>query len=122
MSTILLAEDDKNFGAILKNELEEESYAVDLVHNGVEAVLCFIAKPYDFVLMDIRMPRLNGNDALRIIKRINPGVPVITFSGNAGRSEMAEAVDVGAIKCLVKPFEISNLRDDLRNYMGKKVV
>ncbi len=57
---ILLAEDDKNFGLILKSELEEEHHRVDLVANGVEAVLSFINKAYDFVLLDLRMPRLSG--------------------------------------------------------------
>lgn len=76
---ILLADDDKNFGLILKSELEEEHHHVDLVSNGVEAVLSFLDNPYDFVLLDLRMPRLSGTDALRIIKNINPEVPAITF-------------------------------------------
>jgi DNA-binding response OmpR family regulator len=67
---ILLAEDDKNFGLILKKELEEDYYSVDLVPNG--AVINFLKSLYDFVLLDLRMPRLNGLDALRIIKNINP--------------------------------------------------
>ena len=53
---ILLADDDKNFGLILKNELEAECHCVDLVSNGVEAVLSFIKNLYDFVLLDLRMP------------------------------------------------------------------
>jgi len=58
-----LAEDDNNFGLILKKELEEDHYSVDLVPNGVEAVINFLKNPYDFVLLDLRMPRLNGLDA-----------------------------------------------------------
>ena len=67
MKTILLAEDDKNFGSVLQRDLEESLYHVSLVPDGVEAVLSFISKPYDFVLLDIRMPRLGGNDTLKII-------------------------------------------------------
>jgi len=121
MFNILLGEDDKNFGVVLKSELEEDQYEasqyhVDLVPNGVEAVLYFIVTSYDFVLLDIRMPRLNGNDTLRIIKKINPRVPAITFSGNAGREEMEESVKCGAIKCFRKPFEITQLKEDMKNY------
>jgi two-component system, OmpR family, response regulator len=116
---ILLAEDDRNFGFILKEELEQEHYRVDLVPNGVEAVLNFIHNPYDFVLLDLRMPRLSGTDALRIIKTINPKVPAITFSGNAGNCEIAESIKCGAIKCLTKPFEISQLRCDIKNCILK---
>ncbi|MGZ3614781.1 MAG: response regulator [Thermodesulfobacteriota bacterium] len=116
---ILLADDDKNFGTVLKNELEEERHAVDVVNDGVEAVLRFINDVYDFVLLDIRMPKLNGIDALRIIKRINPDVPAITFSGKAGDLEMAESLRCGAIKCFRKPFEIAQLKNDIKSHASK---
>jgi len=119
MANILLADDDKNFCMVLKNELEEEKHTVDVVSDGVEAVLHFINKIYDFVLLDLRMPRLNGTDALRIIKTINPRVPVITFSGNAGSEEIEESVKCGAGKCFRKPFEIGQLRKDIKNYLLK---
>ena len=116
---ILLAEDDKNFGLILKSELEEECHCVDLVANGVEAVLNFLNNAYDFVLLDLRMPRLGGTDALRIIKNINPHVPAITFSGNAGSSEMEETLQCGAIKCFSKPFAIAQLKEDIKKVFQK---
>jgi two-component system response regulator AtoC len=119
MAKILLADDDKNFNTVLKNELEEEKHAVDAVSDGVEAVLHFIDNIYDFVLLDIRMPRLNGIDALRIIKSINPHVPAITFSGKAGDLEMGESLKCGAIKCLGKPFGIAQLKNDIKNHVLK---
>ena len=114
---ILLADDDKNFCTVLKNELEEEKHTVDVVSDGVEAVLHFINNIYNFVLLDLRMPRLNGIDALRIIKTINPRVPAITFSGNAGSSEMSETLRCGAIKCFTKPFAIAQLKEDIKNHL-----
>lgn len=116
---ILLADDDKNFGLILKSELEEEHHRVDLVANGVEAVLNFLNKAYDFVLLDLRMPRLGGTDALRIIKNINPHVPAIAFSGNAGSSEMEETLQCGAIKCFSKPFAVAQLKEDIKKFFQK---
>lgn len=116
---LLLADDERNFGAILKKELEEEGYAVDLVGDGVEAVLKFIDERYDFVLFDIKMPRLDGINALRIIKRLNPDVPAITFSGNAGTGEMADSVKAGAIRCFIKPFEVSGIKEDIRKYVSR---
>ena len=117
MFRVLIGEDDKNFGLVLKWELEECKYQVDLVPDGVEAVLGFLVSAYDFILLDIRMPRLNGNDALKIIKKINPHVPAITFSGHAGREEMEESVECGAMKCLRKPFEIAQLKEDIQKYV-----
>ena len=116
---ILLAEDDVNLGWVLKTELEEDKYAVDLVSNGVEAILNFLSKTYALVLLDIRMPRLNGNDVLRIIKKLNPHIPVITFSGNAGSHEITESISCGAIKCFTKPFEISQLKCDIKDCILK---
>ena len=121
MLEILLAEDDKNFGNVLKSELEEDGYIVTLVNDGVEAVLKFIGKgsDYDFVLLDIKMPMLDGINTLRIIKKLNPDVPAITFSGNAGSGEMAVSVKVGAIRCLTKPFEIAQLKNDIKKYIAR---
>ncbi len=113
---ILLADDDLNFGLTLKRELEEDRHCVDLVPNGVEAVLNFLRNPYDFVLLDLRMPRLGGTDALKIIKNINPSVPAITFSGNAGPIDVEESARCGAEKCLKKPFSVAQLRQDIKNH------
>jgi two-component system, OmpR family, response regulator len=114
---ILLAEDDKNFGIIIKSELEEEGYVVDLVNDGVEAVLRFIDGHYDVFLFDIQMPRLGGISALRIIRKLNPYVASIAFSGNAGQDEIAEALDAGARQCFIKPFGIAELIDCIRDRM-----
>ena len=120
MYNILLADDDKNFGAVLKNELMGNGYHVNHVSDGVEAVLNFIENPYNFVLLDLVMPGLGGNDALKIIKKLNPSVPVITMSGKAGSKEMAESIACGATKCLIKPFEIAQLKKDIKNHIYKE--
>jgi len=120
MVTILLAEDDKNFGIVLKKELEEDNYTVDLVSDGVEAVLHFIDNTYDFVLLDIKLPKLDGTNTLRVIKKLNPEIPAITFSGHAGNTEMSESIEAGAIKCLTKPFEIEQLRDNIKWYLRRR--
>jgi len=121
LSKILLAEDDKNFGNVLKSELEEDGYIVTLVSDGVAAVLKFIDKEnnYDFILLDIKMPMLDGINTLKIIKKLNPDMPAITFSGNAGSGEVAESVRAGAIRCLTKPFEIAQLKNDIMKYIAR---
>ncbi len=116
---ILLVEDDKNFGYVLRGELADTGCEVDLAQDGVEAVMKFIDGKYDFVVLDIKMPKLDGINALRIIKKLDPAVPAITYSGNAGSGEMAESVKAGAIRCLTKPFEISQLKEELRKYQAR---
>lgn len=116
---IMIAEDDKNFGFVLKGELEAAGYDVELALDGVDAVLKFIEGRHDFVLLDIKMPRLDGINSLRIIRKLVPDVAAITYSGNAGSGEMADSVKAGAIRCLTKPFEITQLRDEIRKYQAR---
>jgi len=116
---ILIAEDDKNFGSVLRDTLEEEGHKVDLVGDGVEAVLKHIEEGYDFLVFDIKMPKLDGINALKILKRLSPKTPAITISGNAGSGEMAESVRAGAVRCLTKPFEMSQLTDEMKRYAAR---
>lgn len=113
---ILLAEDDRNLGFIIKKELEEEEYTVDLVHDGVQAVLMFLKNRYDVLLFDIRMPHLDGINALRIIREINADIHAITFSGNAGDDTIEEALNAGSSVFIAKPFEIRKVKECLREF------
>jgi DNA-binding response OmpR family regulator len=117
---ILLVEDDKNYGRILKLELEEEDHQVDLANDGVEGVLSFLGGLFDIVLLDIRMPRLNGIDTLRIIKRLDPAVPVIVYSANASPRDRAEAMAAGACACLSKPFTFDRLNQIMHDLAREK--
>lgn len=117
---ILVVEDDKNFGRVLAGELRESGYTIDLAIDGVEAVLQFIAKRHDFVILDIKMPKLDGINALRIMKKIDPDVQAVTYSGNAGSGEMAESVRAGAIRCLTKPFELAQLKTEIRRSEARR--
>jgi two-component system response regulator QseB len=109
---ILLAEDDRCFGAVMKNELEEEDLHVDVVSDGVEAVLNFINNHYDAVLLDVSMPKLDGISTLKIIESLSPSVPVIVFSGKMGRDELEEAA--GSAVCFRKPFLVAEIKDCIK--------
>jgi two-component system response regulator AtoC len=113
---ILVVEDDRNFGRVLTGALRDSGYEVELAVDGVDGVLKFIDNRYDFVLLDIKMPRLDGINALRIIRKLDPEVPAMTYSGNAGSGEMADSVKAGALRCLTKPFELSQLTAEIGRY------
>ncbi len=117
---ILIVEDDKNFGYVLKGELADTGCEIDLAQDGVEGVLKFIDDAYDFVLLDIKMPKLDGINALRIMKKLKPAVAAITYSGNAGSGEMADSVKAGALRCLTKPFEIAQLREEITRHQFRR--
>ena len=116
---ILIVEDDRNFSIVLRQELTDAGHTVEHAADGVEGVLRCIEEPFDFVLLDIKMPLLDGINALRIIKKIRPDMPAVTYSGNAGSGEMAESLRAGAIRCFIKPFRIAQLKEEIERYFSR---
>lgn len=114
MKKIILADDEKRFVELLRNELEEAGYMVDITYDGVEAVLKVADTHYDIALLDIMMPNLDGINATRIIKKLKRELPVIVFSGVAGSGEISASVKAGAVKCLTKPFPVSQLLTEIK--------
>ncbi len=103
MIRILVVDDEPDVVEYLSDLLENAGWQPVGAGNGVEAVLKVLDGACDIVLMDIRMPKLDGINALRIIKRINPALPVIMFTGQAGQGDMYESTRLGAFTCLMKP-------------------
>jgi DNA-binding response OmpR family regulator len=110
---ILIAEDDGVFAFILKKELEEIGIHVDWARTGVEAVLDVLENPYDIILLDLHMPVLDGMNALRILHRMNGRIPVIVLTGDATSQEMRMSLEFGARRCFAKPFQFSELVNEL---------
>ena len=104
MAHILIVDDESDVVDMLADELESEKFVASKASNGIEAVLRVLDGGIDVVLMDIRMPGLDGIGALRIIHRIDPKLPVIMFTGQAGQGEMLESDRLGAFTCLLKPI------------------
>ncbi len=111
--SVLAVDDEPPVLNVLQRILQREGYEVDTAVNGVEAMLRFIEKDYEFVTMDIAMPRLDGADALRMMKKLKPEIPIVTFTGHVGQGDMAETVKLGAVTCLPKPVTIDQLRGAL---------
>ena len=80
---LLIAEDEAVNRALIGNVLSQQGWNFDMAANGAEAVELFPKKEYDAVLMDIKMPILNGYDALRLIKKIRPFLPVVAQTAYA---------------------------------------
>ena len=116
---ILIVEDDKNFSIVLRQELEDAGHSVEHAVDGVEGVLRCIQEDFDFVLLDIKMPKLDGINALRIIRKVRPELPAVTYSGNAGSGEMAESLRAGAIRCFIKPFSIAQLKEEIERHFSR---
>lgn len=118
MTRILVVDDEADLAQFLADELQAAGYRTGTAHDGVEAVLQVLEGSWDGVLMDIRMPKLDGINALRLMRRIAPRLPVVMFTGQAGQGDMLESNRLGAFTCLVKPIVIDKLLDTLRQAVG----
>lgn len=114
---ILIVDDEPSMRANLSELLEGEGYAVELASNGKEA----IKKTKDYhpvvVLMDIKMPRLSGIEALHAIKEYDSSIPVIIFTAYGTNEKPIEAIKAGAFDYLEKPFDI----DEFLNVINSAV-
>ena len=115
---ILVAEDEDSNYELVRIVLSKR-YRLLRAVNGIEAVtLCEDEHP-DMILMDIRMPGMNGLDATRIIKEVNHDIPVVALSAYAFDENIREAKDAGCDDFMAKPFRVEDLLDMVEKYVKK---
>ena len=116
--TILVAEDEDSNYELVKIVLHKR-YRLIRAHNGIEAVNLNEDEHPDLILMDIRMPEMNGLDATRIIKEINQSTPVIALSAYAFDENIREAKMAGCDEFMAKPFRVENLIEMVKKYLDE---
>ena len=116
MKTILVAEDEDSNFDLVKAVLQKR-YRLLRAHNGIEAVNLNEDEHPDLILMDIRMPEMNGLDATRIIKEVSHKTPVIALSAYAFEDNIREAKLAGFDEFMAKPFRVENLIEMVRKYI-----
>ena len=115
---ILVAEDEDSNYELVRIVLSKR-YRLIRAENGIEAVtLCEDEHP-DLILMDIRMPDMNGLDATRIIKEVNHDIPVVALSAYAFDENIREAREAGCDEFMAKPFRVEDLLDTVEKYVKK---
>ena len=111
---ILLAEDERSMSNALKAILTKNNYSVDAVYDGEEAASYALACEYDVIIMDIMMPKMNGIDALKEIRKKGCTVPVIMLTAKSEIDDKVLGLDSGANDYLTKPFATKELLARLR--------
>ena len=118
MPKVLVADDESSIRRTIKDILEFEKYEVELASNGQEAYELVEANDYDAVLLDIKMPELDGIEALEKMMKVKD-VPVIMISGHGTIETAVEAIKKGAYDFIVKPPDLNRLLITLRNAIDK---
>lgn len=116
MKTILVAEDEDSNYELVKIVLQKR-YRLLRAHNGIEAVQINEDEHPDLILMDIRMPGMNGLDATRIIKEVSHNTPIVALSAYAFDENIREAKAAGCDEFMAKPFRVENLIEMVRKYV-----
>jgi DNA-binding NtrC family response regulator len=107
--TILLTDDNKEFTQNLRDILELKGYEVLTANDGFQALDTIKASPVDLVLLDIKMPVMNGLETFKKIKQITPNTPVIMLTAYALEELIKESLKEGAFACLKKPLDFDEL-------------
>lgn len=115
---ILVAEDEDSNFELVRIVLAKQYRLIRAV-NGIEAVTFCEDEHPDLILMDIRMPDMNGLDATRIIKEVNHDIPVVALSAYAFDENIREAKAAGCDEFMAKPFRVEDLMDMVEKYVKK---
>ena len=101
---LLFAEDDPMIGAGVREGLAQDGFAVDWVRDGAAAELALLHGPYDLTVLDLGLPRKNGFDVLKALRRAHIEVPVLIITARDAVADRVAGLDHGADDYLVKPF------------------
>lgn len=107
--TVLIADDEVNLCKILGAEFKKAGYSVTAVHDGAQAIEQARASEFQVIILDVRMPILDGLSALREIRKIRKETPVIVMTAYENQDTMASALSLGATACVNKPFDLESL-------------
>lgn len=117
MKKILVAEDtDSNF--LLLSIILRKEYDIYRAHDGLEAVELSKGMTFDMILMDIKMPLMDGLAATREIREFNRNIPIIALTANAYDSDRDKAFEAGCNDYMAKPIMAQALRAMIDKYLG----
>ena len=111
---ILLVEDEKQLSEALQQILIKNKYTVDAVYNGDEGLEYALTGVYDVIILDIMLPKLNGIEILKMIRKRKISTPVILLTAKSSVEDKILGLDSGADDYLPKPFSIDELLARLR--------
>ena len=124
--SILLAEDNLINQKVAIRILKHLGYQADVVSNGCEVIEAIASKPYDLILMDMQMPKMNGIETTRQIRhqeqqnsQTNP-IAIIAITANTSFDDQVICREAGMCDYLTKPIEIERLKDILSRYEAIK--
>ncbi|KWE91745.1 hybrid sensor histidine kinase/response regulator [Burkholderia ubonensis] len=119
--SVLVAEDHPASRALLRDQLDALRYDATIVSDGVEAMRAFFEHPFDVVLTDLGMPKLDGFALANFLREQGATVPVIAMTAHATDEDRRRCEQAGAVEVVLKPLSIDALEAVLRRHGGRRV-
>ena len=123
---ILLVEDEKKIASFVHRGLREERYAVDVADDGAEGLYLSEMNPYDLIILDVMLPKMDGISLCREIRARRVETPVLMLTARNDLSDKVRGLDAGADDYLTKPFAfdelLARIRALLRRHRNEKGV
>jgi CheY-like chemotaxis protein len=122
MAKILVAEDERDIRDLIEFTLQFAGYQIITASNGEEMVQLALKEVPDLILSDVRMPKMTGYEACKLIKAEpkTAHIPVVFLSAKGQEAEVQTGLAVGATEYLLKPFELTQLTEKVAEILAKK--
>lgn len=117
---VLVVDDDQSIREVLADFLNEQGFEVTGAAGGAEALARIGERPPDVVLLDIRMPGMDGLETLRRIREVNTTTPVLMITGNDDAETARETLRLGAFDCVSKPFDFAYLERAVHKMLASR--
>lgn len=119
---VLIVEDEVKMARALRRGLEQEGYAVDTAGDGEDGLFQGTENPYDVIVLDVMLPKLDGFEVCRRLRESGRWAPVLMLTARDGVGDRIAGLDVGADDYLVKPFSFGELLARLRALLRRSPV
>ena len=117
---ILVTEDDTTLAHALQFALQQDGYAVDWYADGIQADAALRQDVYCLLILDLSLPKMDGTEVLRRLRKHNTKLPVLILSGREKPEEKVAGLDLGADDYLSKPFSLSELQARVRALLRRQ--
>lgn len=117
---ILIVDDQKGVRRLLEELFKKEGWDVNVAADGKEAINKVAERLPDIILMDVKMPNMNGLEASQIILETYGKIPIIMMTAYGEIEVVKKALDAGVKKCITKPFDIMVLRDMVNHLINEQ--
>ncbi len=109
MYKLLIADDDNEIRELLEFDLSHSGYITECAKDGEEALQKALTGNYDLILLDVMMPKMNGFDVCKNIRKSKPDTPILMLTAKGAMSDKTQGFDSGADDYIVKPFDIQEV-------------